>query len=153
MRNHIHQSNLIEDINDDFEDKLSMLAWKYLIAQKRLTQECILETHRLIMQNQLKDTRAGTLRRIPVTVGNEVPPEYFLAAQILHNWTLDMRGWRKLNPKQMHVRFEKIHPFVDGNGRTGRMLLWWHEIKLGLTPTLIKASDNDRQNYYQWFAE
>ena len=38
------------------------------------------------------------------------------------------------NPWQMHVAFERLHPFMDGNGRTGRVIWAWHMRKIGLDP-------------------
>lgn len=38
------------------------------------------------------------------------------------------------NPWKMHVMFERLHPFMDGNGRTGRAIWAWHMQKLGLDP-------------------
>lgn len=149
MQDHIHQSNLIENINDNFEDRLSLLAWQYIENQPRLSRERVMQLHYLITHNQLGPQEAGHNRKVHVTVGGHACPEPYLAVHLLANWMLDMQGWRKLDPKDMHVRFEKIHPFVDGNGRTGRMLMWWHEIKLGREPTLIKY--DQRQEYYKWF--
>jgi len=48
-----------------------------------------------------------------------------------------------------HIHFEKIHPFVDGNGRMGRILMNWQRVKVGLQPLIIWASE--RQAYYAWF--
>lgn len=45
-----------------------------------------------------------------------------------------------------HIEFEKIHPFVDGNGRTGRLLLTYEMISLGLLPVDIRYEERDR--YY-----
>lgn len=73
-----------------------------------------------------------------VGVGNYVAPsggpkvaselEY-----ILHNLNAAQRGIFD-NPWLMHVRFERLHPFMDGNGRTGRALWAWHMQKLGMQP-------------------
>lgn len=38
------------------------------------------------------------------------------------------------SPWKMHCRFETLHPFMDGNGRTGRALWAWHMLKLGMDP-------------------
>lgn len=38
------------------------------------------------------------------------------------------------NPWKMHVAFERLHPFMDGNGRTGRVIWAWHMQRLGLDP-------------------
>ena len=48
-----------------------------------------------------------------------------------------------------HVKFESIHPFVDGNGRTGRLLMNWIRIKIGLPILVIKESE--KFEYYKWF--
>ena len=148
--NHIHQSNLIEDIDDPAEDIQSMEAWAYIIHKKHLTYGAVMELHRLITCNQLPANETGHTRKVQVYVGNWVPPNAYLADQMLRNWILDIEHhWKDLDPKEMHVRFETIHPFIDGNGRTGRMLMWWHESKLGHEPTLIEFKD--RYTYYRWF--
>jgi len=52
--------------------------------------------------------------------------------------------------KQIHVAFEDIHPFVDGNGRVGRILYNIHRIKLGL-PIHIIHEGEEQKEYYKWF--
>lgn len=49
----------------------------------------------------------------------------------------------------LHLEFESIHPFIDGNGRTGRLLLNLELIKAGLLPVDIKFTD--RRKYYDSF--
>ena len=48
-----------------------------------------------------------------------------------------------------HLRFEGIHPFIDGNGRTGRLILNLELIKSGLLPINIKFAD--KREYYACF--
>jgi len=50
---------------------------------------------------------------------------------------------------EFHLRFEGIHPFIDGNGRTGRLILNFELIKAGLLPVNIKFTD--RRRYYDCF--
>ena len=50
---------------------------------------------------------------------------------------------------EFHLRFEGIHPFIDGNGRTGRLILNLELIKSGLLPVNIKFAD--RRRYYDSF--
>ena len=150
---HIRQSNLIEGIDDPAEDQQSLLAWTYLFEQDIITQEVLLELHRLVVLNQkdLQPTERGQFRTIQVYVGNHVPPHPADILSMITVWLYELQNDdHPIGPKQMHIDFETIHCFVDGNGRTGRMLMWWQQIKKhNHEPTLLKA--DERQDYYDWF--
>lgn len=157
MIDHIRESNLIEGIDDPKEDKQSMRAWEWLMQQEEIGRAELLHLHKLIVKNQkdLSPGQKGNYRYIQVWVGGHQPPNALKVPELMENWLFDL----KMNvtypdkdgstPKDLHKTFEAIHPFVDGNGRTGRMLMWWHEMKLGKEPTLLLASQ--RQEYYKWF--
>jgi Fic family protein len=74
-------------------------------------------------------------------------PTAFMVPHLMNNWLLD---YKDREPLINHIALEKIHPFVDGNGRTGRMLMWFQELKLGKTPTLFLAHERQK-NYYPLF--
>lgn len=148
LRELIEQSNLIEGIDDPAEIDQSLVAWNDLITRKVLGHAAICKTQKVITlhQHNLMPHQRGYYRsmsQVNVIVGGYVAPSHTMVELLMGNWVLD---YASLTPWEAHVRFEKIHPFVDGNGRTGRMLMWWHELSLGQEPTLIKASE--RQAYY-----
>ena len=142
----IHQSNLIEGYDSADYDKQSLLAWKRLQPLKSLTHYDIIKTQKIItlLQDDIAPDQRGYYRKVNVRVGNYIAPNHTMVTILMDNWLNDCKT---LEPMEAHIRFEKIHPFIDGNGRTGRMLMWWHEVKLGLQPTLIKNSE--KQDYYK----
>jgi Fic family protein len=147
---HLRESNLIENIDDPAADAAMEEAWLRLARRDRLTLETVLYTHQLITAAQLGD-HAGRLRQVRVMVGGRICPPQEQVSGLLADWLRDMQRWKELDPQAMHVKFEHIHPFIDGNGRTGRLLLWWHQIRLGQAPILLRASE--RWDYYEWFRE
>lgn len=149
---HIKQSNLIENVRDFAEIQQSVVAWRYLEHQEALTFSAIMQTHNLIMKNlmPLRLGGRGSLRVTNVQVGGRVCPHWSDVPDLLDTWIFKMDQWSfDSDPVKAHIEFEHIHPFRDGNGRTGRMLMWHHEIKLGRAPTLIEY--DKREDYYSWF--
>lgn len=151
MIQHIRESNLIENIDDPNEDAQSLKAWEYLIKRKALTHEVVRQVQRMITRNQtdLAPHEKGYYRdvaKVNVYVGEHIAPSWWLVDGLMANWLFD---YKNMTPKEAHAQFEYIHPFVDGNGRTGRMLMWWHEHSLGHEPTLLEFKDRD--SYYGWF--
>lgn len=144
-REHIKQSNLIEGVRDSDEVDRSLVAWSYLREQEELTLEVVLEVHQLIMRNLWRSI-AGKLRQNGVMVHGALCPHYSEVPALLNNWLVI---YKEHTPKSAHIGFELIHPFRDGNGRTGRMLMWWHEIQLGKKPTIITF--DGRFDYFEWF--
>ena len=54
--------------------------------------------------------------------------------------------------KRWHIQFEHIHPFEDGNGRTGRILMNLQLRKRGL-PIMVIHEGKEQSEYYKWFKE
>lgn len=151
MTYHIHQSNLIESVTSLEEVDESLEAWHRLMEYDQITLNMILELHSKIMYNLMIGHDLGQLRKINVEVNDVGAPHYLQVPDLMNEWINDMQIYDLLDPKAMHVRFEKIHPFRDGNGRVGRMLMWWHEAHLDRIPTLIL--NVNKLEYYRWFMD
>lgn len=74
-----------------------------------------------------------------VVAGNHVPPPGGPdIAELLTQWLREIQaGNLKRDPYQSHARYEQLHPFMDGNGRSGRALWAWHMMKLGRDPFVL----------------
>ena len=158
----LKESNAIEDVFDEDSFHQAIYAWEYLIAQDELTTSVILKTHKILMLHQpLMPNEKGYWRTVPVFVGGREAKPYHAVPELMRQWTLNANdltaNYRTKDPSRFlsgltklhHINFEKVHPFVDGNGRIGRMLLNWQRIKLGLPILIIKNSE--KQKYYEWF--
>ena len=147
MLEHIKQSNLIEGVNSRKADRHSLEAWLWLEKQPEITHELIWQIHRLIMRGLMNPDEIGTYRRCNVQVGGRLCPHWEHVDALMENV---IYGFKTSNdPVALHIQYELVHPFRDGNGRTGRMLMWWHQVKLGQKPTIYKASE--RWAYYELF--
>jgi Fic family protein len=107
-------------------------AFDYMLSyDKDITKEFILEMHNLIVANTLRQdliSQSGRYRTVQVFVGRSIPPK----PQDVPKKMAGLLRWYYTNKKKLHplvlasyfhTEFEKIHPFVDGNGRVGRLLM------------------------------
>lgn len=156
IKKYIKASNEIEGIYSEEEDAQSLLAWAYLEKLDSLSHTDIMRVQKIITlhQDNLQPNQRGYYRGMAgnntnVSVGGRVAPDYSLVEDLMRNWLLDVA---QMTPLIGHIRFELIHPFVDGNGRTGRMLYWYVCKRRGIKPTYYNAdTDKDRQAYYRLF--
>lgn len=148
-REFLSESNAIENVFDKDSLQQAVYAWEYLSKQKEMSIGVVLKIHKILMLNQpILPSQKGYLRRVSVFVGMAEMMKPPFIEEALKIWC--MNAW--LSPenwKLHHVRYEKIHPFIDGNGRTGRMLMNWQRLKAGL-PLLIIYED-EKEEYYGWF--
>ena len=141
-KNHPEAINFIED----------------LVSEKReISEDNILGLHKLIMSNIIDD--AGCYRTTGVTIGGAVfspPPSSEVKPRID-----ELLEWLRKNPEEytpielaavFHHRFVSTHPFIEGNGRTARLLMNATLMKNGY-PFIAIVSKNDRPKYLKTLME
>ena len=119
-----------------------------------LSEFVIRSIHSLVLMNQPEDK--GVFRRIPVHIigaYTEPAPPYLIEPKIAELLAVNEERKKTLNAieriARFHLEFEGIHPFIDGNGRTGRLILNLDLIRCGYPPVNIKFTD--RRKYYDAF--
>lgn len=121
--------------------------------ETNLTQHTIRQVHGLILSG-IDRNNAGNYRKQQVLIGGaeHIPPAPLLIPEKmdkLMDWYNNQA--QDLHPVKraaiLHSEFVKIHPFIDGNGRTGRLLLNFDLMKSGYVPIIIKK--DQRPQYMQ----
>ena len=119
-----------------------------------ISEHIIKQIHYLVLAD--KTEVRGVYRRVPVRImgAQHEPVQPYLIVpkmeQLLEGYAeLDEHIVTKL--ARFHIEFERIHPFIDGNGRTGRLLVNLELMKAGYPPIDIKFID--RIQYYNAFDE
>lgn len=121
---------------------------------KEITISLIKDTHSYLLQDIRDD--AGAFKTIHnIILGADfIPTEPYLVQSELKNWCDTLEYRLKISNTveekievimEQHLRFERIHPFSDGNGRTGRALIVHSCLQQGIAPIIINKSD--RQLY------
>lgn len=133
--------------------KDAILFLEELVKSNELLSEWqIKNIHQLVLKN-IDDENAGRYRNENVIISGAKhrPPEYYLIKDQMEQLVGDCNGhWQNFHPIEratlLHGEFVKIHPFVDGNGRTARLLLNFELMKKGYPPVIIKKEM--RPQYY-----
>ncbi len=122
---------------------------------KRLSEADVKSIQRLILKG-IDDHYAGRYRdrKVLLSGASHIPPEHFIVKTEMESTlfrynNIDAPIYNKI--AFLHGEFVRIHPFIDGNGRTARLLVNLELMKLGYPPILIKIAD--RQEYYSLLDE
>lgn len=156
----LKESNAIESVYDVDSLQQALYAWEYLIGEKEITPSVVLKTHKILMLHQpLHGYERGYFRRCAVYIGGRQGLRWDVIPEAIQSWCIDMNmpqatentdDGKERYSKMIHVDYENIHPFIDGNGRTGRMFMNWWRIKNGL-PILVIHEGPEQFDYYKWF--
>lgn len=125
--------------------------------KKVIRHEDLFKLHRILAESVMDQGLAGSYRTIQVRVGRHSPPRAVdvsgLMFELLEWWNKQSTELSPvLSSAILHYRFEDIHPFADGNGRTGRALALWELYRRGFDSHHIFSVDEyyweDRPGYY-----
>ncbi len=126
-------------------------------AKNTIRHDDLFALHRILAGEVMDQGEAGRYRTIAVRVGRYLPPApddvSGLMFELLDWWNKRSTALSPvLSSAILHYRFEAIHPFADGNGRTGRALALWELYRRGFDTHHIFSVDEyyweDRPRYY-----
>ena len=135
----INHEKAILFLDDLVKDKDSITEWN------------IRNIHGLILRD-IDNENAGKYRRENVTIkgAKHLPPDFVKVPELMEKLILNYKSWSKYHPlvraALLHGELVKIHPFIDGNGRTSRIMMNLSLMNNGYNPIIIKKED--RLNYY-----
>lgn len=108
--------------------------------------------HQLILKD-IDNENAGRYRKENVIIkgATHIPPDYLKVPELMEKLILTYNTWSEYHPiiqaALLHGELVKIHPFVDGNGRTSRLLMNLDLMNSGYNPVIIKKES--RLKYYE----
>ena len=117
-----------------------------------ITEWNIKNIHQLILKD-IDNENAGRYRKENVTIKGaiHIPPDYLKIPELMEKLILTYNTWSGYHPiiraSLLHGELVKIHPFIDGNGRTSRLLMNLDLMNSGYNPVIIKKES--RLKYYE----
>jgi Fic family protein len=147
-------------VDDIIETSNHFIAFDYMLDTIGMpfSSALIKEFHRILKTGTYDATtewfKIGEWKKLPNEVGGtetSLPQNTETDMNNLNEWYNSISGIEFENIVEYHYRFEKIHPFQDGNGRVGRLIMFRECLKNNITPFII--DDNYKQFYYRGLKE
>lgn len=121
-----------------------------------ISERTIKEIHALVLHG-INRENAGRYRTVPVLISGSrhVPPQPFLIEKQMEDFMLAFQEMEAANvhpvliAAYLHDELVRIHPFIDGNGRTSRLLMNLYLLRNGYTIVNLKGSDEVKIDYYK----
>lgn len=141
-------------MDDIIETSNHFAAFDYLLRtiEEPLTEELTKELHRILKTGtadaQLSCFNVGDYKRLANEVGGREtckPADVAMEIEKLNTWYQNQKNTDIQTLAEYHCRFESIHPFLDGNGRVGRLLLFRECLRNSIMPFII---DNEHKMFY-----
>lgn len=154
-----NQDDIIRS-DDIIETTNHFRAFDYLLdtSKEILNETMIKEFHRILKtgtsDSDISWFKVGDYKKLPNTIAEKdtTPPEEVEDAvnNLLDDYnSLDRCSFNDI--LRFHVQFEKIHPFQDGNGRVGRLIMFRECLKNNIVPFIIDS--NHKEFYYRGLRE
>ena len=150
------EKDTITDLDDVIEtaNHFKLVDYMLEIADKKLTEKMIKEFHKILKEGT-SDSRkdwfiVGDYKKLPNEVGGlktTEPKNVERDMKKLLEWYESLKQKTINEIIEFHSKFEKIHPFQDGNGRVGRIIAFKECLKNNIVPFIIL--DKDKLFYYR----
>ena len=137
-------------IEDEYRENQITLHHRALLYHMAQPQDrgSLLDMHRIMMAGQ-HHAQPGWYRTVNVRIGRHRPPAHPLVPSLmdeLFTYLSETQDNPLLTAAWAHIQFETVHPFADGNGRTGRAII--HRILEAPLPLSVYILEN-QQEYYR----
>lgn len=156
----LFESDTIANVDDILEtaNHFKLVDYMLDVADKKLTEDMIKQFHKILKESTSDSTKewfnVGEYKKLANEAGgmNTVQPKDVGKHMIkLLEWYNSLQKVTILEIIEFHSRFEKIHPFQDGNGRVGRIIAFKECLKNNIIPFIIL--DKDKLFYYRGLKE
>jgi Fic family protein len=124
-----------------------------------INKRSLKDIHSLVLKS-IESDWAGVYRKVGVRISGSqhVPPDALQIDELMDDFfTFYAKNKKTMHPvilaAEMHERLVSIHPFIDGNGRTARLLMNFTLLKNGYTLAILKGDQSSRLNYYRALEE
>lgn len=148
IHDHISPNKSLRDVKET--DAHSKTFLEMLQSNEKISNKILLKWHKQIFNETNKDI-SGKYRNYLVRVGSYVAPDPEDVGDLMKSLIEFIDKKQDLNPVEIsaiaHYRFEKIHPFGDGNGRIGRLIINHILWKYGYPMMIIEYKN--RKSYYK----
>ena len=156
----LFEENEVANVDDILEtaNHFRLVDYMLEIADKDLTEDMIKIFHKLLKEGTLDSRKewfnVGEYKKLPNEAGGTkttTPKNVQKDMKELIDWYNSLEKITINEIIEFHVRFEKIHPFQDGNGRVGRIIMFKECLKNNIIPFIIL--DKDKLFYYRGLKE
>ena len=157
----LFEGNTIAKVDDILEtaNHFKLVDYMLDVADKKLTEKLIKEFHKILKDgtsdNRVEWFNVGEYKQRANTIGSGIkttsPNNVKKEMSKLMDWYNSLKQITIKEIIEFHYRFERIHPFQDGNGRIGRIIIFKECLKNNIVPFIIQ--DADKLFYYRGLKE